>query len=172
MNVGETIRLWVPGELAFGSEPKGGPPGDIVLDVTLFGLKRGPTPPPTPDDLTAPADADVTPSGLATKIIRPGNGTETAQEANRAVVEWYGWTADGQLFDAALNRGEPAVEVQQSTVPKGFWEGLKLMKVGETRRFWVPAELGYGSSRTDGGPCGPLIFDVNLQSFGSGFTFR
>ena len=46
------------------------------------------------------------------------------------------------------------------------------MKVGETRRFWVPAELGYGSSRTDGGPCGPLIFDVNLQSFGSGFTFR
>ena len=25
-------------------------------------------------------------SGLATKIIRPGNGTETAQEANRAVV--------------------------------------------------------------------------------------
>ena len=38
-------------------------------------------------------------------------------------VEWYGWTADGQLFDAALNRGEPAVEVQQSTVPKGFWEG-------------------------------------------------
>lgn len=40
-----------------------------------------------------------------------------------AQVEWYGWTADGVLFDAAINRGEPAVEVQQQNVPKGFWEG-------------------------------------------------
>lgn len=34
--------------------------GDIVLDVTLFGIKRGPAPPPTPQDLTPPADAVVT----------------------------------------------------------------------------------------------------------------
>lgn len=169
MNVGETIRLWIPGDLGFGSEGKGGPPGDIVLDVTLFGLKRGQAPPPTPEELTAPADAEVTESGLASKVIRPGNGTDTAKEANRAVVEWYGWTADGQLFDSSINRGEPQVEVQQQNVPKGFWEGLKLMKAGETRRFWVPPQLGYGSTRTDGGPCGPLIFDVNLESFRNDF---
>ena len=34
--------------------------GDIVLDVTLFGLKRGQAPPLTPEELTAPADAEVT----------------------------------------------------------------------------------------------------------------
>ena len=42
---------------------------------------------------------------------------------NHAQVEWYGWTADGQLFDSSINRGEPQVEVQQQNVPKGFWEG-------------------------------------------------
>lgn len=169
MNVGETARLWIPGDLAFGSEGKGGPPGDIVIDVSLFGLKRSPTPPPpTPEDLlTPPADAVTLPSGLVTKVIRPGNATaEAATEANRAMVEWYGWTAiDGQLFDASYNRAPGAVEVQQQNVPKGFWEGVKLMKTGETQRFWVPPNLGYGSQRTDGGPCGPLVFDVYLESF-------
>ena len=44
------------------------------------------------------------------------------------------------------------------------------MTVGETRRFWVPPELGYGSSRTDGGPTRLLIFDVNLVSFRTDFN--
>ncbi|CAK9060093.1 Hypothetical protein (Fragment) [Durusdinium trenchii] len=159
-----TLRILVDtygsaaGDLAFGSEGKGGPPGDIVIDVSLFGLKRSPTPPPpTPEDLlTPPADAVTLPSGLVTKVIRPGNATaEAATEANRAMVEWYGWTAiDGQLFDASYNRAPGAVEVQQQNVPKGFWEGVKLMKTGETQRFWVPPNLGYGSQRTDGGEKG------------------
>ncbi|CAJ1332854.1 unnamed protein product [Effrenium voratum] len=166
MNVGEVARLWIPESLAFGSEGKSGPAGDIVVDVKLYGIKRGPNPPPTPEDVSAPPpDAVFEPSGLATKVVRPGNGTQTAKEAefNRAVVEWYGWTADGQLFDASLNQGKSAVEVQQQNVPKGFWEGIGLMLPGETRRFWVPAALGYGKTRTDGGPAGPLVFDVFLE---------
>ena len=46
------------------------------------------------------------------------------------------------------------------------------MREGETRRLWVPPALGYGSERDDGGPCGPLIFDVSLQSFEKGGFFR
>jgi hypothetical protein len=34
---------------------------------------------------------------------------------------------------------------------------------------WLDLRLGYGSTRTDGGPCGPLIFDVNLESFRNDF---
>lgn len=41
--------------------------------------------------------------------------------------------------------------------------GIGLMLPGETRRFWVPAALGYGKTRTDGGPAGPLVFDVFLE---------
>ena len=52
-------------------------------------------------------------------------------------MEWYGWTADGNLFDAGANRGSAAKEVQQQNVPKGFWEGAagtrRLMKVGENQ---------------------------------------
>jgi len=172
MNVGETARLWIPSNLGFGSAGKGGPAGDIVVDVTLYGLKRGQAPPPVPDNLDAPpSDAELSKSGLATKIIRPGNGTETAAEATKVTVEYYGWTTDGQLFDSSTMRGQ-TVELQQKNVPKGVWEGIQLMREGETRRLWVPPSLGYGSQRDDGGPCGMLIFDVFLQSFEKGGFFR
>ena len=49
-----TPMSWLHGTLA------GRRRGDIVLDVTLFGLKRGQAPPPTPEELTVPADAEVT----------------------------------------------------------------------------------------------------------------
>ena len=59
MNVNETARLWIPSDLAFGSEGKGGPPGDIVIDVTLYGLKRGQPAPPKPTELSVPKDAVI-----------------------------------------------------------------------------------------------------------------
>mmetsp|Transcript_12186 Transcript_12186/g.29100 ORF Transcript_12186/g.29100 Transcript_12186/m.29100 type:complete len:331 (-) Transcript_12186:15-1007(-) len=173
MNVGETARLWIPTDLAFGSAGKGGPAGDIVVDVTLYGLKRGPKPPPTPEDIDGPpSDAERTKSGLVTKILKVGNGTDVATEATKVTVEYYGWTPDGQLFDAALLRGQSTIELQQKNVPKGFWEGVQMMSTGETRRLWVPPALGYGSERDDGGPSGPLVFDVYLQSFEKGGFFR
>ena len=55
----ETARLWIPKELAFGSEGKGGPPTDIVIDVTLYGLKRGQPAPPQPTELSVPEDAVI-----------------------------------------------------------------------------------------------------------------
>jgi FKBP-type peptidyl-prolyl cis-trans isomerase len=47
-------------------------------------------------------------------------------------------------------------------VIKGWTEGLQLMVVGETRRFWIPADLAYGENPGGGRPGGLLVFDVEL----------
>jgi FKBP-type peptidyl-prolyl cis-trans isomerase len=38
------------------------------------------------------------------------------------------------------------------------------MKVGEKRRFWIPAELAYGEHPAGGRPGGLLVFDIDLIS--------
>jgi FKBP-type peptidyl-prolyl cis-trans isomerase len=52
----------------------------------------------------------------------------------------------------------------QQVVP-GWTEGIALMPVGSTYRFWIPSDLGYGATGTPGGPIGPnavLVFEVEL----------
>ena len=69
MAVGEKRRFWIPAELAYGetaSQP-GAPSGALVFDVELFSIKKAPELPEAPGDLTAPDDAEVTDSGLASK---------------------------------------------------------------------------------------------------------
>ncbi|MGB0744080.1 MAG: FKBP-type peptidyl-prolyl cis-trans isomerase [Opitutales bacterium] len=39
-----------------------------------------------------------------------------------------------------------------SLPPAGTAEGLQLMVVGETRRFWIPADLAYGENPGGGRP--------------------
>ena len=44
----------------------------------------------------------------------------------------------------------------------GWIEGLQLMRAGEKRRFWIPAELAYGNSSRPDAPKGMLVFDIEL----------
>jgi peptidylprolyl isomerase len=44
----------------------------------------------------------------------------------------------------------------------GWTEGVQLMVGGEKRRFWIPANLAYGSNPPPGAPAGMLVFDVEL----------
>lgn len=115
--------------------------------------------PPPPDVAAPPPDAVKTASGLATKVLQAGTGTQHPTLQDMAVVHYTGWTTDGKMFDSSYARGAP------STFPvgrliKGFTEGLLLMTTGEKRRLWVPEELAYGGR--EGRPAGMLVFDVEL----------
>lgn len=112
-----------------------------------------------PDVAAAPADAEKTASGLASKVLSPGSGDKkpTAQDTVR--VHYTGWTTDGKMFDSSIKRGEPASFPLRAVIP-GWTEGVQLMSVGEKRRFWIPKELAYNDR--PGKPAGMLVFDVEL----------
>ena len=125
-------------------------------------------PPPNPDDIPAPADvkappadAEKTPSGLASKVLTKGSGKEHPTAADSVQVHYTGWTTDGRMFDSSVKRGQPA-RFPLGNVIKGWTEGLQLMVVGEKRRFWIPANLAYGENTGGGRPSGMLVFDVEL----------
>jgi peptidylprolyl isomerase len=79
-------------------------------------------------------------------------------------VNYTGWTTDGKMFDSSVVRGEPA-SFPLNHVIKGWTEGVQLMKVGDTARFWIPADMAYGDKPTrPGAPTGMLVFDIELLS--------
>lgn len=121
--------------------------------------------PETPADVAAaPADAEITASGLASKILQEGNGSEKPGPSDTVEVHYSGWTKDGKLFDSSVQRGEKISFPLNGVIP-GWTEGLQHMVVGEKRRFWIPADLAYGETPSrPGAPSGDLTFDVELFS--------
>lgn len=155
---GEKRRFWIPGELAYGNEAQGGrPSGLLVFDVELLEI-----PTKAPEDVAkAPDDAEKTASGIASKVIEKGIGTEHPEASSIVHVHYTGWTTDGKMFDSSIPRRQPAVFPLDKVI-KGWTEGVQLMVEGETRRFWIPGKLAYGDKATEGRPSGTLVFDVEL----------
>ena len=114
---------------------------------------------PAPDDVAAaPADAETSASGLASKVIEAGSGSVHPTGTSNVTVHYTGWTTDGRMFDSSVARGQPSM-FPLNRVIRGWTEGVQLMVVGEKRRFWIPEELAYGGRRD---PRGMLVFDVEL----------
>jgi peptidylprolyl isomerase len=115
---------------------------------------------PAPPDVAAPpADAAKTPTGLASKVITPGSGTQKPGPTDLVTVHYTGWTTDGKMFDSSRTRNAPA-SFPLDRVIAGWRECVGLMVVGETRRCWIPQELAYKGQA--GRPAGMLVFDIEL----------
>lgn len=161
---GEKRRFWIPGELAYGETPQrpGAPSGQLTFDVELLEIQKMPAPPATPEDVAAaPADAEKTASGLASKVLKKGTGTKHPKATDTVEVHYSGWTTDGNMFDSSVARGEK-ISFPLNQVIAGWTEGVQLMVEGEKRRFWIPAKLAYGENPQGGAPSGMLCFDVEL----------
>ena len=117
--------------------------------------------PPPPDVAAAPADASVTATGLASKVLKPGSGTRHPRPNSRVTVHYTGWTVDGKMFDSSVARNEPATFGLDEVIP-GWTQGVQMMVEGEKRRFWIPAALAY-ADKPDA-PQGTLVFDIELLS--------
>jgi FKBP-type peptidyl-prolyl cis-trans isomerase FkpA len=98
------------------------------------------------------------------ETLTEGRG-DPAHDGDTLVVHYTGTLVDGKKFDSSRDRHEPfAVTLGQRRVIAGWEQGLLGMKVGETRRLTIPAELGYGS-RGAGSvipPNATLVFEVEL----------
>jgi len=154
MAPGERRRAWIPSTLGAGKIAAG---ETFVIDAQLVDVVHRPA---VPADVAAPpADAIKMPSGLVYKILRPGTGTQHPRSHDKVLVDYSGWTTDGQMFDSSIIKGEP-MEIPLSMVIPGWNEGLQLMTAGEIVRFWVPQKLAYKGQA--GMPAGMLVFDVEL----------
>lgn len=143
---------------------KGRGAGASDAGVLEGGVVAAPTGLPAPPDVAAPpADAVKTASGLATKVLAPGTGTEHPSQNDSVKVNYSGWTTDGKMFDSSVaplrpgRKAEPITLSLANVIP-GWAEGIQLMVVGEKRRLWIPQELAYKGRP----PAGMLVFDVEL----------
>lgn len=115
---------------------------------------------PAPPDVAAPpADAEKTPSGVASKVLKPGTGDTKPKSTDLVTVHYTGWTTDGKMFDSSHTRNAPST-FPLDRVIAGWRECVGLMTIGETRRCWIPQELAYKGQA--GRPAGMLVFEIEL----------
>src|SRR5688572_32886851 len=88
---------------------------------------------PPPDLKSPPADAEKSPSGLISRVLNPGSGTEKPGADDVILVDYTGWTADGTLHDSTYARGKPSM-VPVNKALKGWGECARLMVIAEKRR--------------------------------------
>ena len=103
--------------------------------------------------------------------INPGTG-EPITAGKTAVVQYTGWLYEaaakdhkGKQFDSSRTGGQPfRFPVGTGQVIKGWDQGVVGMKVGESRRLIIPADLAYGDSGAGGviPPGATLVFDIDL----------
>jgi peptidylprolyl isomerase len=156
MVVGEKRRLWIPAALA-PPNPREGPRGAVVFDVELLGIDSVPNMPVSLEE--PPADAEQTASGSFTRRIAEGTGEERPGPDDVALLDWTGWTKEGETFGSTRINGRPtAFPLDKVMAP--FADAVRLMVVGEKRQIWIPADLAAG--QFPGAPRGMLIFEVEL----------
>jgi len=105
-----------------------------------------------------------TESGLQYTVLTEGEGEKPTAKAN-VTVHYKGTTLDGTEFDSSYSRNAPAT-FPLNRVIAGWTEGVQLMSIGSTYRFFIPSDLAYGTQGAGGdiGPNATLIFDVELIS--------
>lgn len=103
----------------------------------------------------------TTESGLQYEVITEGEGPMPTEESTVAVL-YEGTLLDGTVFDGNFDT-QDTISFPLNGVIQGWTEGLQLMTVGSTYRFFIPSTLAYGPR--DSGPIpgnSTLIFKVQL----------
>jgi FKBP-type peptidyl-prolyl cis-trans isomerase FkpA len=84
----------------------------------------------------------TTPSGLQYEILSEGTGPKPLS-TDTVSVHYEGTLLNGDVFDSSYARNEPTEFALEALIP-GWTEGLQLMNVGSSYRFFIPADLAYG----------------------------
>jgi FKBP-type peptidyl-prolyl cis-trans isomerase len=136
-------------------------PEAAAPSASVAAQPAAPTLPAPPDVAAPPPDATTTASGLASKVLQAGTGTDHPALNDQVKVDYTGWQQNGKMFDSSVLRGQPITFPLNGVIP-GWTEGVQLMVVGEKRRLWIPAKMAYGEHPRGGAPAGDLVFDVEL----------
>ncbi len=112
--------------------------------------------------------ANFTPTTSITKLsyqdTTPGTGTTALAGSNVTVVYTGAVASTGIIFQSSSDTGSPVTFSLSQVIP-GWQEGIPGMKVGGTRRLFIPANLAYGANPPSGSGIpanAALVFDVTL----------
>lgn len=164
MRPGEERLLWLPENSPVRADTK-----VSTFPITLqLALKSFIQAPATPNHLESPPPrAKRTPSGLAYELLGPAPATATdaphPRPDSQVEILHTIWSSDGAIVESTELAQHPALYIQADLLP-GLREGIRLLHVGETARFWIPAPLAFGEHARRGRPQGPLVADVKLLS--------
>jgi FKBP-type peptidyl-prolyl cis-trans isomerase FkpA len=110
-------------------------------------------------------------NSMQTMELKAGTG-EALTAGKIAVVQYTGWLYEasapdkkGKQFDSSRTSGQPfRFPLGTGQVIKGWDQGVVGMKIGESRRLIIPADLAYGDSGAGGviPPGATLVFDIDL----------
>ncbi len=162
---GERVRFWADAAQMTlpGQTSQNTPTGPVCYELEILQIaKAASAPPPVPSDVAKPPDdAKKSPKGVFYKVIKPGKGGPKPTAKDTVSVNYTGWTTDGRMFDSSALKGKPA-EFGLNRVVEGWTDGIPMMSVGDTVRFWIPQDLAYKGAPDK--PMGMLVFDVELLS--------
>lgn len=123
----------------------------------------------TKDPLDGYAAEPFDKAGVTTLVVqelKPGTG-KVATEKSTVEANYFGWTADGKIFDSSKRNGTTKpVSFPLNQVIPGWTEGLKGVKEGSVTKLTIPGDKAYGASGAPGagiGPNEPLVFIVELK---------
>lgn len=104
-----------------------------------------------------------TASGLAYKIITPGDKNKMPKSTDEVSVHYKGTLINGTEFDSSYKRGNP-IQFPLDKVIKGWTEGMQLIGVGGKIKLVIPSELAYKDAGAPPSIPGgaTLIFEVEL----------
>ena len=96
-------------------------------------------------------------------VLIEGGGEPIALD-DEVVVQYTGWTWDGNQFDSSWDRGTPATfTVSSASLIEGFVQALEGVTVGSQVIAVIPPDLGYGDRAQGSIPAGStLIFVVDV----------
>jgi FKBP-type peptidyl-prolyl cis-trans isomerase FkpA len=102
-------------------------------------------------------------SGLYYIITEEGSGGHPG-EASTVEVLYTGYLTNGNVFDETS--GNVPVSFPLQNLIEGWKIGIPLMKKGGSATFFIPSDLGYGSTAHYGIPANSvLIFDITLIDY-------
>jgi FKBP-type peptidyl-prolyl cis-trans isomerase len=105
---------------------------------------------------------------LEAQDTTPGTGA-VVKAGDTVTVDYTGAVAaTGVIFQSSKDTGQP-VSFPLSGVIAGWSQGVPGMKVGGTRRLYIPAALAYGANPPAGSGIpanADLVFDITLYKIG------
>jgi FKBP-type peptidyl-prolyl cis-trans isomerase len=87
-----------------------------------------------------PPDARREACGSVSRLLAPGSGADRPRDDDRVLLEYATFARSGQPLDSSATRGEPIAESVRN-LAAGVPCVVKRMRVGESRRVWLPRTL-------------------------------